>query len=387
MTVLARTLAFLLVLLSLQSFATPKRFKVTIIVPYAISSHEHDFGVSYDNGKTYQKIKAVFTGLQAEISGEYYSRYATILISYRESGTDRFSISRSWVTEEPATIRITDDWEHPVLTHAIDVNKAGDSAFHAFVAPAEEDMDNYWNEHEKAILQLDSPERQVFFEKLKVIDNRKLAFLQQVKGSYYSLWLFRTGLMGMGSSVPYGYPGVTPAQLRKLLDATIPKKKEYAFERRVIQDWLAAREVGPGVKAPFFTATDIRGVNVSLANYKGKYVLLNFWASWCEPCVAELPAIKKIYDRYSRDQLAVIGVSADKDSAAFQHAVEKYQVNWIQLKWDEAFKNKYGVAALPRLFLIDPAGKIVYERKQELPDKIDSLLLLQDILRENLNRE
>ncbi|MBC9911923.1 peroxiredoxin family protein [Chitinophaga varians] len=386
MTVLARTLAFFLVLLSLQSFAVPKRFKATIIVPYSVSTHPHDFSVSYDDGKTYQTIKPHFTGLQMEISGTYYGRYATVLIAYREFGAYRYSVSRSWVAEEPATIHITNDWEHPVLTQAIDVSKAGDSAFHAFIAAAEEDKDNYWNEHEQAILKLNSPERQVFFEKLKVIDHRKLAFLQQVKDSYYGLWLFRTALVDMGSSGPYGYPGVTAAQLRNLLETTIPKKKEYAFERDVVLRWLAAREVGPGAQAPPFTATDIRGNKISLNDYKGKYVLLNFWASWCEPCVAELPAIKKIYDGYRRDQLAVIGVSADKDTTAFQRAVEKYQISWTKLKWDETFTDRYGIAALPRLFLIDPTGKIVYERTQELPDTIDSLPLLQNILREKLNK-
>ncbi|NML41997.1 TlpA family protein disulfide reductase [Chitinophaga sp. G-6-1-13] len=384
MTVLTRTLAFLLVLLSMQSFATPRHFKVTIMVPPG--TREQDLFISYEDGKDYNRITPHLAGNKMEISGDYYGFYATILVAYKGPGADDAMMSRSWVNEQPATICITNDWKHPALAHATDVGKAGDSAFYAFIADAEKDRDNYWDQHEQAILQLDSPERKIFFEKLKVVDNRKLAFLQQVKGSYYALWLIRKNLVGLGSVVPYGYDGVTPAQLRTLLELNVPKKKEYAFERENVLRWLAAREVGPGVQAPDFTTTDTQGNKISLADYKGKYVLLNFWASWCEPCVAELPAIKKIHGLYSRDQLAVIGVSADKDTTAFLKAVEKYEVSWIKLKWDDTFTDKYAVASLPRLFLIDPTGKIIYERKQERSDQIDSLPLLQDILREKLNR-
>lgn len=384
MTVLPRTLTFLLVLLSMQSFAKPRHFKVTLMVPPG--TDEKKLWVSYDDGNIYHRLTPHLVNNQMELSGVYNAHYATINIAYAVPGAEEPVRSRHWVSEQPATIRITDDWQHPVVTNAQNIDEAGGAAYKACIATAEEQKNAYWEAHSEAIMKLGSPERQVFFEKMKMIDSLKLTFVQQRKNTYYALWLFEQELMWMGHVVPYGYPKVTPAQLRTLLGKVVPEKKEYAFERKLILDGLTNLEVGVGVKAPVFAERDIYGKKVSLADYKGKYVLLDFWASWCEPCVAELPAIKKVYHTYGRDKLEVIGVSGDKDSTAFLKTVDKYGVSWTKLYNKEALVDRYGVRAWPTLFLIDPSGRIVYDRDQEVPETIDSLPLLQEVLRARFDK-
>lgn len=384
MTVLARTMTLLLLLLSMQSFAAPKHFKVTITVPPAID--EKKLIVGYYDGIKYHGLTVHLADNRLEISGDYTSYCAAIHIAYRFPGNEDYSLYDYWVTEQPATIHIVDDWAHPVLVNAQAVSEAGGDAYKASKAAAEKDRDAYWEANHEAIMKLDRPERQVLFEKMRIVDSLKLAFLRQRKNTYYALWLMEREIMWMGCVIPYGYPGMTPSQKRTLLDEVVPGKKEYASERKSILEELAGMEVGVGVKAPAFTERDMYGNKISLADYKGKYVLLNFWGSWCGPCVAELPAIKKIYETYSHNKLAVIGVSNEADSTTFLNAVDKYGVTWTKLYNSDALRQKYGVMGWPKLLLIDPSGKIVYDRKQENPETIDSLLLLQNILQQQLGK-
>ncbi|MBC9932195.1 peroxiredoxin family protein [Chitinophaga qingshengii] len=384
MTVLTRTMTLLLLLLSMQSFAVPKHFKVTLIVPPG--TDEKKLWISYDDGTIKHPLKLKLVHDQLEISGEYQAHYVTIRVYYNGPGQEVTVGNCYWVAEKPATIRVTGDWKHPALVNAQAVSEAGHDAYDAVKAAPENDKNAYWEAHSEAIMKLGSAERQVFFGKMKTLDSVKLAFLRQQKNTYYGLWLLQQEILWMGHIIPYGYTGVTPAQIRTLLDEVVPKKKEYAFERACILTTLVNREVGVGVKAPAFSERDIHGNKICLADYRGKYVLLNFWGSWCPPCVAELPAIKKIYDTYNKDQLAVIGVARESDTTAFLKAVDKHEVQWTKLYNKSAMSERYGVAAWPTLFLIDPSGKIVYSRDQELPETEDSLPLLQNILRKRLTR-
>jgi cytochrome c biogenesis protein CcmG, thiol:disulfide interchange protein DsbE len=114
------------------------------------------------------------------------------------------------------------------------------------------------------------------------------------------------------------------------------------------------------MEVPPFTVTDLDGRSVSLADLKGKVVLVNFWATWCPPCRAEIPDLIKLQDKY-RDKLVVLGVSEDEDASpqevkAFAAAQKmNYPVVMATPELAKIFK---GVSALPTTFVIDPEGKI-----------------------------
>ena len=114
------------------------------------------------------------------------------------------------------------------------------------------------------------------------------------------------------------------------------------------------------IAVPGFTVTDLDGKTVSFADLRGKVVLVNFWATWCPPCRAEIPDLVALQDKY-RDKLVVIGISEDEDATPAQvkaFGVER-KVNYpIVMKTPELAKIFKGVSALPTTFVIDPEGKI-----------------------------
>ena len=127
-----------------------------------------------------------------------------------------------------------------------------------------------------------------------------------------------------------------------------------------------------------FTALKQDGSQGKLSDYagKGKYVLLDFWASWCKPCCEEMPRMKRLYKKYKAD-LEIVGVSIESDGKAWQDKIADLKMDWVQLQdTTEEAADTYVVGAIPHTVLIDPAGKIVAKnlRGEELENKIAECL-------------
>ncbi|MFP5041552.1 redoxin domain-containing protein [Parasediminibacterium sp. JCM 36343] len=144
------------------------------------------------------------------------------------------------------------------------------------------------------------------------------------------------------------------------LDASI-QQSYYGKKLKQILDALKSTAVG--TLAPSFTSNNINGQPVSLASFKGKYVLLDFWASWCGPCRQENPNVVKAYSQFKDKNFTIVGISLDEDKAAWQQAIATDHLAWNQLSdlqgWKSSTANTYGVQSIPANFLLDPTGKII----------------------------
>ena len=138
------------------------------------------------------------------------------------------------------------------------------------------------------------------------------------------------------------------------------------------------RELAVGALAPDFTIPSDKGKKVSLADYRGKYVLLDFWASWCGPCRAEIPHLKKVWDTYHPKGLEIISITTDRKDADWRRALADEQMPWTQLTANGTdLSRRYNIQGIPHIVLIDPAGKLVgiNLRREKLEQKLQEVVL------------
>ena len=132
--------------------------------------------------------------------------------------------------------------------------------------------------------------------------------------------------------------------------------------RNLIKAMNKVKPLSVGHKAPDFTINGIDGKTVKLSDYKGKYVMVDFWASWCVPCRQENPNVLKQYNAFHSKGFNVLGVSLDKDKAAWQKAVNDDKLAWTQTSDLQSFQGTaeqlYHIEAIPSNFIIDPQGNI-----------------------------
>ena len=123
-----------------------------------------------------------------------------------------------------------------------------------------------------------------------------------------------------------------------------------------------ALKLQPGQPAPEFTLHDLDGQPVSLSQFKGQVVLLDFWASWCEPCISDLPDLRKIKEKTADWPVVFLNVSIDTDEAAWREAIDKHEIKGVHVRADDFGSDvakSYQVDGIPAYYLVDSQGLIV----------------------------
>lgn len=125
----------------------------------------------------------------------------------------------------------------------------------------------------------------------------------------------------------------------------------------------AVKPVSIGQPAPAFEMSSTDGKVIRLADFKGKYVLLDFWASWCGPCRQENPNVVSVFNQFKNKNFTILGVSLDDDKADWLKAIKDDKLTWNHVselkRWDSPIVNLYKVEGIPASFLLDPQGKII----------------------------
>ncbi len=206
-------------------------------------------------------------------------------------------------------------------------------------------------------------------------DSLNRAFIAAHPDSYISLRVFKD------LELAYNFNPDTAAVKFARFPASM---KASALGKQIAAAIETGKKTNTGVLAMDFIQNDTTGKAVKLSDFRGHYVLVDFWASWCKPCRAENPNLLKAYNKYKSKNFTILGVSLDEEKGrrAWLGAVKQDGLPWTQVSELKGFKSKaavlYGVSAIPTNFLIDPNGKIIARnlRGEELDRKLATLFLM-----------
>lgn len=355
-----------------------KPFRVKIQFPKNINIENVKIG--YENGQERIGIDPKFVDNQTTISGTYYSKYLTLWI-YDELKDNFVNWNYFWVAGTSASISFTETnsslniFRKHTLKNVQDLRVVGQT-HHNFISTEytayKTFCEKYFSESFKGKYtdSLDSVFNRIFMN----LNNKDIAFVRENGRQYYAFDYFRRQISTLTS--------INPDTLVSIFDKAFPKSYKESFEGKELIKFLKGKTLKKNSQVPVIESLDYYSKEkLSLINKK--YTLLVFWASWCKPCIAEIPKLKELHKLYQIDNLKIIHVTLDEDSTKFIEAVKKYGLSWNHIYGDKNVIKSFGVLGIPQIFLIDERGKILYSREEE-KDFTPKLPILEAILKEKL---
>jgi len=337
-----------------------KKFNVTIDLsgPYLLDKLK----IYLDNGKGQTLQNPILKNNKLHLEGEYFSEYAGIIFRYPRLSNLVFQNS-FFLTDKPASIKLIwkdssqSPFEHYKLKNAFDfaIEKKKMKEFDSLEVNKSQAYLIKYMDRIFSGKDVDSAIANKFFQMDQLIYRKDLEYIFQNSNSYYSFWYFRRNI-APGTIIPVD-------SALHIFTKIFPDKFKFSEEGEYVYAFMLGRiNVKKGGNAPEFYSQAINGASISLQKIVDtKYVLLNFWATWCVPCIKEIPVLQEIHQKYTQD-VAIISVSYDSDYTKYLEMINREKMDWTNIFNDIPLINSYGGnLPIPRTYLIDKTRKIIYE--------------------------
>lgn len=218
----------------------------------------------------------------------------------------------------------------------------------------------YMDKNAKEIRSNDSVNR-VYIQYLEDNIDRELEFFEKYSDDYFAFWTTKQSVFLYTNSIkePTNYLNTLLESMNRIFPAKFTATKEGQAIDELIRGRMGTIKIGDNALG--FEIETLSGERFTKNDFLGKYILIDFWATWCVPCLKQMPEIIKLRADYDTDVLEIIGVSADNDIKPLLKYIDENNLNWIQVFDDKGdFVRSYGVTAFPTAFLIDPKGNMIY---------------------------
>lgn len=381
-------IAVITLLLLLGGSTVSAQQKINLLLSFSGQYAESDFKITINDGINGFGIDSVINN-KSLINKELFAPYAHLSIIYKgDQSYDYF------IGPNPAEIHLSITKEKDNIERldcsAVNATRIMDTTtsnlykglFELRKRHAEP-IASFWQKHGNNFMSSDSLMRQ-YADIIKTFDSITIDYLKDYPEDYFSFWFFKTQILDLSGITAKVAPDYVEYLISYMLQ-TFPEQYTTSDDIVYTIESLRASTKAPikvGEYAPDFEMEDYNGNVISLKNLRGKLVLLDFWASWCGPCIAQIPDIKKLTEQFHSEDIEVIGVSLDRNPKDFKSAISQYQMTWKHiLDHRKKISNLYSISAVPTILLIDREGKIIFKN-----DKGHTVNDLQKLINSNLSK-
>lgn len=365
-----------------------KQFDLTVTIDSTIDINR--LNANYSDGKSIFPFRYQFTKDAFRVKGALYAEKAYVQFQYNFKNAGVVD-QDFFIGSEPAVISLSADPDNGQLK--IIKNKNASLVYDTSINPIYKEITdsslsaresfNAFMENDFAKMQDNDSLKKKCDSLMKRMINAYLPVLKKYSQEYFSFWYFNIQAFGLAFAIDK----TDTAYINDLItyfNEVFPDRFKNSVEGKILTDsyesFIHPNPIKINQQAPPFSFKDIHGNKIDPDNYKGKNVLLDFWGTWCGPCMREVPFIKALREKYSQDELTIIGVSTDYDSSQLVQTIHQQQMNWTHIfDKEHDLTRLYKIEGYPTLILINKKGNISFmqtglinddETKQKLYDLI-----------------
>lgn len=359
-----------------QSIISSAQKNLDLTIKIAPGIDKSNLSIYLNTGKSERNFTP--TKNEIRLKEEFSTRYAHIAITIKSGKTDEQASYGFYASDSSALLKI-ENIENKNNFAGMVYSCQGLYA----TEKIKKQLDDYVQKEQNILDSINNNSNKLdehYFEAFKKLIDKKLSFIASHRLNYFSFQEFSYLSL-------IRFPGRLNAHLNYLYpffedvfdEETKSSAEGVAVKERLIRNQFVIEE---GMTLPYFQIHDYKKNILNANDLSGSYTLFTFWASWCPPCLRELPAIKAIRSAYPDSVLKIISTNYDSDSLTFINHIAKYEMNWIHVFNTPVLSEKFGISGLgiPQIFLFDRQKKLVYSSLSGKESDAENLTYLTTLL-------